>query len=622
MKQATKNARKVARHIIPLGIGAACLWALNNQLSDIDFGTLWASVKSVSLWQWALALLFTAISFFAIARYDVVAHRHFQTGISGRRATITGGSAVALGQTLGMGAVVGGFVRWRMLSGLGVVKAAKITAFVTLCFMAAWAIVTSAAIVVAPMTDIPLSVPMCALVLAVGLMGLTFFKPSISYKGKRIELPTVKAMVAMLALCLVDTLFAAATLWVLLPAGVIDLTIAQLFPIYMLALGAALLSGTPGGVGPFELSLLALLPFAPEAELMAAIVAFRVVYYAVPAIIGGVTLLRPMATGSEAFETEREVSCLDKTLTKDTARAELGVVRQNGGAIVSLKSGTCGVVRTGQTLTSIFDPVHNGEDFAKHLRAFAREQNRIVCKYKITAPHAIKARKAGWAVLRVSDEAMVDPAGHTLEGSPYRQLRRKLKKAEKEGVQVVEQSTGLPFSDMKRVSEAWESRNGGAKGLSMGQFEEDYIQRQRTFLAWKEDELVGFVTFHTTGHEWALDLMRIAPGAPDGTMHLMVNEAILMAREENVPNVSLAAAPVLPKDTTSIEGRLRTKYFEKAGGKGLRQFKDCFNPTWQPLYMAAPGPAQLVIAAFDLIRSIKHAKPVTEQRVQALPATA
>ena len=620
MKQAIKSAPKFARHIVPLGIGAACLWALNNQLSDIDFGTLWAAVKSVSLWQWALALVFTAISFFAIARYDVVAHRHFQTGISGRRATITGGSAVALGQTLGMGAVVGGFVRWRMLSGLGVVKAAKITAFVTLCFMSAWAIVTSAAIVVAPMADIPLSVPACALMLAASLMALSFFKSSIRFKGKRVELPTVKAMVAMLVLCLIDTLFAAATLWVLLPAGVIDLTVAQLFPIYMLALGAALLSGTPGGVGPFELTLLALLPFAPEAELIAAVLAFRVVYYAIPAVVAGVTLLRPMAMGTEAFD--REVSCLDTTLTKDTARAELGVVRQNGGTIVSLKSGTCGVVRTGQTLTSIFDPVHNGEDFAKHLRAFAREQNRIVCKYKITAPHAIKARKAGWAVLRVSDEAMVDPAGHTMEGSAYRQLRRKLKKAEKEGVQVVEQSTGLPFAEMKRVSEAWESRNGGAKGLSMGQFEEDYIQRQRTFLAWKEDELVGFVTFHTTGHEWALDLMRIAPGAPDGTMHLMVNEAILMARDEEVPNVSLAAAPVLPKDNTSVEGRLRTKYFEKAGGKGLRQFKDCFNPTWQPLYMAAPGPAQLVIAAFDLIRSIKNAKPVAKPRVQAMRVAA
>ena len=622
MKQAIKNVQKVARHIAPIGIGAACVWALSNQLSDIDFGTLWASVKAVSLWQWILALLFTGASFFAVARYDVVAHRHFQTGVSGRRATVTGATAISIGQTLGMGAIVGGFVRWRMLSGLGVVKAAQITAFVTLTFMAAWAVVTSAAIIVLPTADVPASIPYSVLAISIGVLALGFFKPVLHRAGKTLELPTVKAMVSLVALCQIDTLFAAAALWVLLPAGVIDLTLAQLFPIYLIALGAAILSGTPGGVGPFELTLLALLPLTPEVELMAAILAFRLCYYAIPAVIGGVTLLRPMASGTDAFETEREFDCLDQTLTSETARAELGVVRQNGGAIVSLKGGTCGVVRTGQTLTSIFDPVHHGEDFTKHLRAFAREQNRIVCKYKISAPHAIKARKAGWAVLRVSDEAIVATEGHTLEGSTYRQLRRKLKKAEKEGVRVVEQSTGLPFAEMKRVSEAWESRNGGAKGLSMGQFEEDYIQRQRIFLAYVEDQLVGFVTFHTTGHEWALDLMRIAPDAPDGTMHMMVNDAILMAREEEIPQVSLAAAPVLPKDDTSIQGRLRGKYFEKAGGKGLRQFKDCFAPTWKPLYMAAPGPAHLAIAAVDLIRSIKHAKPSENTQLQPVQIAA
>ena len=67
---------------------------------------------------------------------------------------------------------------------------------------------------------------------------------------------------------------------------------------------------------------------------------------------------------------------------------------------------------------------------------------------------------------------------------------------------------------------------------------------------------------------------------------------------------------------------MRTKYFDKAGGKGLRQFKDCFNPKWQPLYMAAPGPAQLVIAAIDLIRSIKNARPAEKPQMQALTVAA
>ena len=69
---------------------------------------------AVKPWQWLLALVATGISFWAIARYDVIAHRHFRTGVSDRRATITGATSIAVGQTTGAGAVVGAFIRWRM----------------------------------------------------------------------------------------------------------------------------------------------------------------------------------------------------------------------------------------------------------------------------------------------------------------------------------------------------------------------------------------------------------------------------------------------------------------------------------------------------------------------------
>lgn len=617
MKQAVISARQVLRHILPLGIGAACCWALYNQLSDIDFATLWSAFTQVKPVQWILALVATALSFLAVARYDVIGHRHFQTGVSEKRATMTGATAIALGQTLGAGAIVGGFVRWRLLPDLGVVKAAKVTAFVTLSFMVAWAIVTATATVFLPISYVPVSVPIIVLTLSIGILVFAFFKPVLHRAGHRLELPTIKAMLSMLVLCIIDTFFAAVALWVLFP-GVIDLSLMHLFPIYLVALGAAVLSGTPGGVGPFELTLLALMPFAPEAELMAAILAFRVVYYAIPAILGGVTLLRPMMKVAQQNSADQSYSDLDQTLRKQSARAELAVVRQNGGAILECEGGTFGVVRTGQTLTSIFDPVHAHADFTAHLRSIARKQNRIICKYKISARHALKARKAGWTVLHVSDEAMVAPLEHGLEGSSYRQLRRKLRTAEKAGVSVVEQNTGLPFADMKAISEAWEDRNGGAKGLSMGQFEEDYIQRQRVFLAWKDEQLVGFVTFHATAHEWCLDLMRILPGAPDGTMHQLVNTAIEAAAEENVPQLSLAAAPVRPPEGNGLEARMRQTFFAKAGGKGLRQFKDCFNPRWKPLYMAAPGRTQLMIAAVDLIHAIKNARPVCSKQREAL----
>jgi phosphatidylglycerol lysyltransferase len=614
MGQAISSIKAVMRHVIPLGIGIVCCWVLYQQLHHIDFSELWASLQSVAAWKWGLAFAFTGLSFWAVARYDVVAHRHFRTGVSCRHATMTGATAISIGQTVGAGALVGGFVRWKMIPNLGVVNAARITAFVTLAFLAAWAVITAASVLILPTAVVPASIPFSVLVISMGILAIGFFKPVLSRSGKTFELPTVSAMVTLLALCLIDTLAAAGALWILLP-DTISLSLAQLFPIYLIALGAAILSGTPGGVGPFELAVLALLPHVPETQLMAAILAFRLVYYAVPAVIGGITLLRPMAR--EGVESHaQEVGDLDQTLTNRTARAELGVMRQNGGHILNCSTGICGVVRTGQTLTTIFDPVHShSQDFLHQLRDIARKQNRIACKYKISGRHAVTARKAGWCVLHVSDEAMLAPAEHDMQGSAYRQLRRKLRNSEKAGVSIEQPKGALPFADMARVSKAWEDAHGGARGLSMGQFEEDYVTHQRIFMAYKDDALVGFVTFHATAHEWCLDLMRVTPDAPDGTMHRLVNEAILAAGEENVPSLSLAAAPALADGHGKVETYLRKKFFAKAGGKGLRQFKDCFKPQWQPLYMSAPGPAQLTFAALDLIRSVNQARPAAKPQM-------
>ncbi|CUJ25906.1 Phosphatidylglycerol lysyltransferase [Cognatishimia activa] len=609
MGQAIRRTRTVLRHTIPIGIGIVCCWALYNQLQHIDFAQLWGAVMAVSLWQWALAFAATGVSFWAVARYDVIAHRHFRTGVSDRRATLTGAAAISVGQTTGAGAVVGAFIRWRMQPGLGLVKSAKITAFVTLAFLASWAAITSIAVLILPAADIPLAIPCSVLAILTGLAGIAFLNPVLKRAGQDVEMPTLPAMGALLGFCLLDVAAAALAFWILVPAGV-DISFAALFPIYLIALGAAILSGTPGGVGPFELTVLAMLPHFPEMELMAAILAFRMVYYAIPAAIGGIMVLRPIARGADGWA-ESVNGCIDTALTNKSARAELGVVRQNGGSILHCTAGACGVVRTGQTLTTIFDPViGDSSDLAAPLKRIAREQNRVVCKYKISRRHALRARREGWTVLHVSDEALIVPSDHALEGSKYRQLRRKLRQAEKAGVQIAIAKDTLPFEDMAQISEAWEARNGGARGLSMGQFEASYVSGQAVFLAYLGEQLIGFVSFHKTSHEWCLDLMRATDDAPDGTMHLLVQTAIEAAKHENVSCVSLAAAPAGALTHHNwLEKSLRRNFFTKAGGPGLRQFKACFNPRWQPLYMAAPGPAQLALAAVDLIRSVKRASP-------------
>jgi phosphatidylglycerol lysyltransferase len=94
-----------------------------------------------------------------------------------------------------------------------------------------------------------------------------------------------------------------------------------------------------------------------------------------------------------------------------------------------------------------------------------------------------------------------------------------------------------------------------------------------------------------------LDLMRPAPDAPHGTMHLLTLSAIEAAAAAGARSFNLCMAPLSglerlePVTPLSRIGRL---LYERADGRrglaGLRRFKDSFRPDWRPRYLAAGGP--------------------------------
>lgn len=601
-----KRLRALPRHLFPVLLGAGCMWLLIDRLDSFDLAELWQAVLAVTPLNWCIAAMASALSFLAVARYDVIANRHFQMRRRQRDAMISGATAIGIGQTTGAGAIVGAFIRWRIQPDMTLKDSARITAFVTVTFLAALAVTIALAALTLPTPHIPSALPPVILV-AAGLIFVTaFFFPVLRRKNRAISLPTLSAMLTLLALCILDTGFAAFAFWMLLPPE-ITLTFATLVPVFLIALGAAIFSGTPGGVGPFELTLIALLPHQPEPALLGAVLAFRAVYYALPAMLAGTYFLRRIwrPAPTKAPRNLNTFVPFEAATPCDHSRAELGIIRQNGGAFLTCDSGSCGTVRIGQTLLALFDPVEgDAGSMTKPLRKAARDQNRIPCKYKISARHAVRARKAGWAVAHISDEAILSPIRHTTDGPTYRQLRRKLRQAQKADVTITPTHGGLPLEEMARVSGLWEDRHGVPRGVTMGRFEEGYIHRQKVFLAYQGNALLGFVSFHATTNEWCLDLMRVLPDAPDGTMHLLVQTAIESAAKANVARLSLAAAPALPQGETRLERFLRKRFYKHGGGPGLRQFKSCFAPDWQPLFMAAPTGAQLTLAAIDVIRSV------------------
>ncbi|MCR8826653.1 phosphatidylglycerol lysyltransferase domain-containing protein [Pseudosulfitobacter koreensis] len=596
--------RCALRAPVPTLVLVICLWALAARLEPGTSSAVWAYVVQVTPLVWLQALGLSIASLWAVGRYDGVGHRHLQTGVRDRPARLAGTVSIALAQTLGMGVLTGALARWRLLPDLTLAQAFRLSAFVSVSFLGGWAVVTAMACLLLPSPGWTLWPAIAVLTLAAVASVLQFLFPVLRLWGKTVHLPTLPASAAIMLWTLIDTLCAAGALYVVLPADA-GVTVAQFLPLFLLALGSALISNTPGGVGPFELMMLGLLPHLPASDVLGSIVAFRIVYYALPALLAAAAMMRPLRN------TQANLPAPAAFDPRTAYRAEVGVMRQNGAQAFVCGASTLVAWKTGQTLTGLCDPQAGCTPHTlSALQHLARSQSRIPLWYKCSARTAAQARKAGWAVMHIADDAVISTADFDTDRPLYRRLRRKLRTAQKAGV-VVTQTSLLPIAEMTRIDAEWQSSHGRARGGTMGQFEVRYVTDQRCMLAHLNGRLVAFATFHAGAHEWCLDLVRHGDDLPDGSMFALVDAAISTARAEGVGRVNLAAIPACADPGNRFWRWLGAQMVTFGGGAGLRQFKSGFAPQWQPRYAAAPNWTALTLALADIARAVHHPAPLT-----------
>lgn len=599
-------ARRVVRVAGPVGLGAICLLLLREQLAGLEAIAVLDGLRAVRPVQWIAALAATCVSFWAIGRYDEVIHRSLRTGVDRGDATRAGAAAIALSQVLGLGVLTGALARWRMLPGLSPLDAARVSGAVAVSFLAGWAVVTAAAALLLPQDLLPDWTAIIVLAAASGLALAAVVAGDIRLAGRRLPLPSLPAIGTILALTALDTAAAALALQALMPAATAP-GLEVLLPAYLLALGAALLSGTPGGVGPFELALLALLPSVPEADLIAGIVAFRLVYYALPACLALIAFARPAPRRAAA--SGRHLGPLPPAGIAEAARAELGVTRQNGAMTLSAPGAEAAVIETRQSLTLLFAPVRGPlAPLLPALAGAARDRTRLACAYKLSARDACAARAAGWHVVRIADEMVIDPQRFSLDRPALRQVRRKLRKSAKAGL-VIRRAEPLPNPALADLDRRWRAAHGRARGVTMGVYCPSYLRGQRLYTAETGDRIIAFVTFHEGPQEWTLDLIRHAEDPPEGTVAALIAAAIEDARAAGLSRLSLAALPAAPDREGRLTARLRRAVAARHGAAGLARFKTAFAPRRAPLYAAAPSRAALVIALADLALAVHKPPP-------------
>jgi phosphatidylglycerol lysyltransferase len=190
----------------------------------------------------------------------------------------------------------------------------------------------------------------------------------------------------------------------------------------------------------------------------------------------------------------------------------------------------------------------------------------------------------------------------TLDGGNRKPLRRTRKDLLKGGAtfeMIPPADTHIFIPVLKQVSDEWlASKRTKEKGFSLGRFDEQYLRSCPVALVRVGDAVVAFanVWLGADKAEVSVDLMRYTAVAPPGVMEFLLIELMLWAKANGYERFNLGMAPL-----SGIENRNLAPLWNRVGAlmfsrgepfynfQGLRQYKEKFDPVWEPRYLASPG---------------------------------
>lgn len=294
--------RRPAVLALVVGLTALGLLALHLLVAEVHFRDVRAALREVAGWQIVAAIGFTAVSYFLLTLYDVIALRIIGRSLPWRTAALASFTSFTLSHNLGLSLLTGGSARYRVYSanGLGAMDIARIVALSGGTFWAGIAVSAAAALLLHPeaLAYTGLAIGMVPQVLAalaiLSLIAAFFWRTRrggslLTVSGWSLPMPTSGQALSALGVSVLDLAAACAALSVLIPqAG--PALFPAIFLAYVVALVAAAVTHIPGGVGVFEAMIIAALPGVPKPELLAALVVYRVIYYLLPLLVAGLII--------------------------------------------------------------------------------------------------------------------------------------------------------------------------------------------------------------------------------------------------------------------------------------------------------------------------------------------
>lgn len=273
---------------------AVALWCLHGLLREVRYQDIVTAMRGLSRRQLLLAGVGTLAGYLTLTGYDTLGGRYVGRALAYWQTALAAFIGFAFSQTVGLGLLSGGMVRYRLYSawGLSATDVGGIIGFVAVSFWVGFCALGGMVFLLdpprvpaalhLPVASVrPVGVVLCALVVAYVVIAATRRAPLV-VRGQEVPVPPRWMLLPQIVIGALDWCCAGTVLWVLLPAKA-AVPLPVFLGSFLLAQGAGLVSHVPGGLGVFEAAMVMLLgTHAPAHGILGALVAFRVIYYFVP----------------------------------------------------------------------------------------------------------------------------------------------------------------------------------------------------------------------------------------------------------------------------------------------------------------------------------------------------
>lgn len=301
--------------LLTLIIFLIALKTLKEIAGSIQPQEVWAALQQIPAFDIFLAALVVAFGYLILTLYDAIAFRHLGVKLRFRKVAMTSFTAYAIGHTIGLAVLTASGVRYRMyrVNGISRQSIAHVVWLVSMAFTFGISTLIGLSLAINPqaivrmmhqfdlqLADLSTKADVPSLftnVLAIRSFGLLLLAvvaalliwsgkdgKQVDVKGWRISLPPAVILLQQLLISIIDLASVAFVLYLLLPKEV-GVTYLSVFSAFIQSIAMGILSHVPGGLGVFEVTMVASLPQVDKVYLLAVLLVFRLLYYIIPFLL-------------------------------------------------------------------------------------------------------------------------------------------------------------------------------------------------------------------------------------------------------------------------------------------------------------------------------------------------